>query len=59
MPWKWYESRVVEIVDLTAHTKSFWLKIMMANRLILSRASLLLLTYPFTKKDIKDGGVTQ
>jgi CDP-4-dehydro-6-deoxyglucose reductase len=28
MPWKWYESRVVEIVNLTAHTKSFWLKIM-------------------------------
>lgn len=27
MPWKWYESRVVEIVNLTEHTKSFWLKI--------------------------------
>ncbi len=27
MPWKWYDSRVADIVDLTPGTKSFWLKI--------------------------------
>lgn len=27
MPWKWYDSQVVDIVDQSASTKSFWLKI--------------------------------
>lgn len=27
MPWKWYDSRVVDIVDLTPRTKSFWLQL--------------------------------
>jgi CDP-4-dehydro-6-deoxyglucose reductase len=27
MPWKWYNSRVVDIIDQTPSTKSFWLKI--------------------------------
>jgi CDP-4-dehydro-6-deoxyglucose reductase len=27
MPWKWYDSQVVDIVDQSASTKSFWLRI--------------------------------
>lgn len=50
MAWKWYDSKVAEIVDLTPNTKSFWLKIDEVENLDFRPGQFITLDLPIHEK---------
>ncbi|NND31310.1 MAG: oxidoreductase, partial [Saprospiraceae bacterium] len=52
MPWKWYDSQVVNIVDLSPNTKSFWLQIDDIDSLDYTPGQFITLDLPIGEKRI-------
>jgi len=53
MPWKWYESKVTKIEDVTSNTKRFWMEVPAEEKLDFKAGQFVTMDLPISDKRLK------